>query len=90
METESTSDIWANIVGTWETAMAAREVYKFLEAEDSLLLYFRKGEHEHLVEDVDKLVSVIRNKKYGTPVANGSFMLPFKKQKLIYQWKCPK
>ena len=90
VETESASDIWANIIGTWETAMAAREVYRFLEAEDNLLQYFRKGEHEHTVEDVEKLVSVIRNRMCGEPVAKGAFVLPFKKQRLIYHWKCPR
>lgn len=62
----------------------------FLEAEDNLLLYFRKGEHEHTVEDVEKLVSVIRNRMCGEPVAKGAFVLPFKKQRLIYHWKCPR
>lgn len=90
VETESASDIWANIVGTWETAMAAREVYRFLGAENNLLLYFRKGEHEHTAEDVGKLVSVIHSRMYGVPAAKGAFVLPFKKQELIYHWKCPR
>lgn len=29
VETESASDIWANIIGTWETAMAAEKFIVF-------------------------------------------------------------
>ena len=34
---EAASDIMANPVGLWQTTMGAREVYKFLGAEDKLL-----------------------------------------------------
>ena len=90
VETEAASDTWANTVGTWETAEAAKEVYKFLGLENNIYLYFRKGTHAYTPEDVDAFISVLKNHTEGIPVREGSFRLPFEKKELIFKWKCPK
>ena len=90
VETEAASDTWANTVGTWETAEAAKEVYKFLGSEKNIYLYFRKGAHAYTPEDVDAFISVLKNHTEGIPVREGSFRLPFEKKELIFKWKCPK
>lgn len=90
IETNGASDIWANPVGTWQTAMAAKEVYRFLGAEENIYLYFRKGGHAHSISDLEKLVSVIKKKTLEIPAAEGSFWLPFEPVELIFDWKCPR
>lgn len=47
LSTEALGDLWANPEGTWLTHAAAREVYKFLGAEEKINIWFRKGEHDH-------------------------------------------
>ncbi|MBE6739173.1 MAG: hypothetical protein E7565_02510 [Ruminococcaceae bacterium] len=86
---EAGSDIWANPVGSWQTTKAAQEVYKFLGKEENLYWYFRNGTHYHAIEDVEKLVSVIKKVKYGEPLCDGFFKTPFKEPPLMYDWKNP-
>ena len=69
--------------------MAAKEVYKFLGAEDNLLLYWRKGYHQNDVKDLAKLVTILNQKKAGAPYNEGSFCTPFVKQERIFDWGCP-
>lgn len=91
---EAAGDIWANPVGSWQTTMAAKEVYSFLGAEDELFWYFRPGKHFHTVEDVEMLVSLIKRRQNGKEGFDSSrfFNLPFKTDGLepIYDWKAPK
>ena len=44
---EALGDLWANPAGTWQTHLAAREVYRFLGAEERIALWHREGAHEH-------------------------------------------
>lgn len=87
---EAASDIMANPVGTWQTTMGAKEVYKFLGTENKLLWYFRSGNHSHTVEDIEQLVNVIRNYKYGEPLNDKYFKTPFDSIDLAFDWKAPK
>lgn len=86
---DAASDIWANPVGTWQTSVAATEVFKFLGVEENILWYFRKGYHYHHVFDVETLVAVILNRYKGTPLPDYLFKTPFKKPELIFDWKAP-
>ena len=58
---EASHDIWSNPVGSLETTLAAKEVYKFLGCEKNILWYFREGMHFHNEEDVSMLVNLILN-----------------------------
>ena len=86
---EAASDIWANPVGSWQTSVAAKEVFKFLGCEENLIWYFRKGYHFHHLVDVQTLVAVILNKYKGTPLPDYLYKTPFKKPELIFDWKAP-
>ena len=87
---EAANDILANPVGSWQTTMGAREVYKFLGAEDKILWYYRKsGGHAHTAEDIAQLVNVIRNYKYGEPLNEKFFKVPFEGVDLAFDWKAP-
>ncbi len=44
---EGRDDLWCNPTGAWLTTMAARELYRFLGAEDALGTWYRDGGHGH-------------------------------------------
>ena len=90
IETDAASDLWANPVGSWQTAMAAKEVYRFLNAEDHLYLHYRKGYHFHKIEDIQVLVDIIKHYKNGSPLQNEFFQTPFPEPERIFDWSCPK
>ena len=89
LQTEAASDIWANGIGTWQTSLAAKEAYKFLGCEENILLYFRRGYHEHHIEDLKRLVRIMEQRREGRPFEEGSFKLPIARQDPIFTWRCP-
>jgi len=87
--TEAEDDLWANPIGTVQTSIAAREVYKFLDVEENIFWRFRKGVHYHEIADLNTLVGVIKHKKYGEALPKDLFNVPFDVPEPIYDWKCP-
>ena len=87
--TEAASDIWANGIGTWQTSLAAEEAFKFLGCPENNLLYFRRGYHEHHIEDLKRLVRIMEQRRAGIPFEEGSFKLPMAHQEPIFSWRCP-
>lgn len=51
LTTEALGDLWANPTGTWQTYLAAREVYRFLAAEEKIGIAYREGGHAHSLAD---------------------------------------
>ena len=92
--TEAAHDIWSNPVGSWQTTIAAKEVYDFLDAGDEIFWHFRPGRHFHKVEDVEALVSLVKRRENGGKDFDASrfFRLPFDPDLLpsIYEWRNPK
>ena len=86
---EAVGDVWANPVGSWQTTMAAKEVYRFLQAEDNVFWYYRPGYHAHQACDAEMLVNVILHQKNGEPVDERMFCLPFEAPELAFDWRCP-
>ena len=86
---EAAGDLWANPVGSWQTTVAAGEVFKFLGAEQNLFWYFRPGTHGHAVEDVEMLVNIIKHQRDGAPLDEKMFRLPFTPPDPAYDWSCP-
>lgn len=86
---EAAHDIWANPIGTWQTTMAAKEVYKFLGVEDNIYWYFRDGYHAHKVQDVNMLLSLVQNYIDGTPLHEDFYRKPFPDNEFIFDWRCP-
>ena len=84
---EAASDIMSNPVGSWQTTMGAKEVYKFLGCEENLLWYFRSGGHAHANEDLLQLVNVIRHYKWGDELNDKYFKLPFKAPELAFDFR---
>ena len=79
---ESADDIMANPVGSYLTTEKAEKVFELLDAKENLIWYFRRGPHYQTIEDISQLVNVIRHKKYGEPLNDKFFKLPFKKSEL--------
>lgn len=80
---EASEDIMGNPVGSYLTTEKAAEVYKLLGCPENLIWYFRKGPHAQTVEDISQLVNVIKHKKFGEPLNDKFFKLPFKKEDLF-------
>ena len=91
---EAAGDLWANPVGSYITTTAAREVYKFLGAEEELFWYFRPGKHAHNVEDVEMLLKLIERRvpgefKAGSRFFNLPFEFPDEELGRAFTWRAP-
>lgn len=84
---EAVHDIWANPLGSWQTTMAAGEVFKFLNAEKNLFWYYRDGGHNHAGQDVQMLVNLILHKREGQPLSKDFFRRPFEAPELLFDCK---
>jgi dienelactone hydrolase len=51
LTTEALGDAWANPIGTYQTYLAAREVYRFLGVEENIRIHYRDGGHAHTLAD---------------------------------------
>ena len=89
IDTEAASDIWANTVGSYVTTMAAKEVYKFLGAEENLYWAFRRGYHYHKVLDIQLLVNVICHIRDGAEICDRFGHIPFEAPELPFDWRAP-
>lgn len=86
---EAASDAWTNTIGSWQTTMAAKEVFKLYGAEENLIWYYRTGMHRHDICDIKQLVSVIKYHQGKEVLPDTYFKTPFAKPQLIFDWKCP-
>jgi hypothetical protein len=86
---EASADIWSNPIGSYQTTVAAGEVFKFLGVPDNLFWYFRPGSHAHALSDVRMLVNLIRHQRNGEELSDHMFKLPFAAPEKIYDWKAP-
>lgn len=86
---EAASDGWANPVGSYMTTIAAAEVYRMLGVPENLYWIFRRGMHEHRVEDICALIRVIRHLRTGEPVGDRFFKTPFCRPEPIFDWHAP-
>ena len=86
---EAAGDMWANPVGSYQTSLAAKEVFEFLGAGGRIFWYFRPGTHGHAVSDVEMLVNVITHERDGAKVDPRMFVLPFEAPAPAYDWSRP-
>ncbi len=86
---EAASDGWTNVVGTWQTSLAAKEVFKFLGCEDNLKWYFRKGYHHHRPEDAGMLANLICHLQGKEELYPYYYKIPFKPYEKIWDWEKP-
>lgn len=60
LTTEALSDPWANPFGSYQTHLAAQEVYRLLGVEDKIAIHFREGVHDHALADWQKMLDFAR------------------------------
>lgn len=87
---EALGDLWANPSGTRQTHLAAREVYRFLGAEERLGIWFRDGEHSHGWEDWMAFLD-FADLQFGRARPARTFdQDPFADQPLAFAWRAPR
>jgi hypothetical protein len=84
--TEGLGDLWANPEGTQVSHVAAREVYKFLGADDRMGIHYREGKHEHNAEDFAALLDFADKVLLGKKPARDFNRLPFPDAPKPYSW----
>ena len=86
LSTEALGDLWANPEGTQVTYTAAREVFKFLGAEDRMGIHYREGKHEQNAEDFAALLDFADKVLLGKKTATDFNRLPFPDAPKLYSW----
>lgn len=89
LDTQALSDAWANPAGTYLTHLAAREAYRFLGAEENLLIHYRDGYHYHKAEDIAVLLNVMRHVRDGAPLDPSIGLPPFEGLMPVHDWHAP-
>jgi hypothetical protein len=86
---EAAGDMWANPLGSYQTSVAAREVWKLHGCPENIQWYWRPGVHSHAYEDLTMLLSVIRNMRTGAPLHENMGRILFEAPAPIWDWACP-
>ncbi|MBE34821.1 MAG: hypothetical protein CMI16_04580 [Opitutaceae bacterium] len=89
LTTEALGDHWCNLPGTWQTHLAAQEVYRFLGAEQNIGIVFREGGHEHNLTDWRVMFDFADSQFRGTKATNQLDQNPFLEMKRSYSWRAP-
>ncbi|MGQ9790535.1 MAG: glucuronyl esterase domain-containing protein [Armatimonadota bacterium] len=89
LSTEALGDLWANPAGTQMTYLAAREVYRFLRAEERIGIWFREGGHAHSLADWQALLDFADWHLLGKVRARAFDQLAFPEMKPFYTWRAP-
>lgn len=86
---EASSDIWASPLGSYQSTIAAKEVYRFLGKEENILWYWRTGYHNQTLEDYEMLLNVMDHEIKGVPLNEKFNKIPFQAPELPFDWRSP-
>lgn len=89
LSTEALGDLWANPTGTWQTHLAAREVYRFLGAEERIGIWYRQGGHNHGPADWSALLDYADWQLRGLAPRTRFDVDPFGGLSAAYSWSAP-
>ena len=89
LSTEGLGDLWSNPSGTWQTHLAAREIYRFLGAEEQIGIWFRAGEHEHGETDWQAFLDFMDWRLRAKEPAHRYDKNPFGQLSPAFAWKAP-
>lgn len=86
---EALGDLWANPSGTYQTFDAAREVYRFLQAEPQIGIWFREGDHEHGLVDWQAFLDFADWRFKGVTPQRRFDENPFPEMERAFAWTAP-
>lgn len=89
LSTEALGDLWANPEGTEQAYLAAREVYAFLGAKDTIGINFREGKHEQNLEDWTALLDFADLQFFGKAAARPFDKRAFPDSPRGFSWSAP-
>jgi hypothetical protein len=86
LSTEGTEDYWINPEGSQLTYLAAKEVYKFLGADDKISIHFREVGH---IPNNGDVLDFADHVFFDKPLDQQFGKLPYPVAKNGYSWKAP-
>lgn len=89
LSTEGLGDLWSNPSGTWQSHQAAREVYRFLQAEDQIGIWYREGEHDHGAADWGAFLDFMDWRFRGLKPAYRFDENPYSDMPRCFSWSAP-
>jgi dienelactone hydrolase len=91
LTSEALDDLHANPSGTYQTHLAAREVYKFVGKPERIAIHFRPGVHEHNADDFGVLLDFADQVFFGkSPARQRDWNAnPFPDLVPAFTWKAP-
>jgi hypothetical protein len=89
LSTEALGDLWANPTGTWLTYLAAREAYRFLDAEERIGIWYREGDHDHGQPDWEAFLDFVDWHFQGKLPSQTFDINPFPDLPSAFSWSAP-
>ena len=89
LTTEALGDLWANPSGSWQTHLAAKEVYKFLQVSDRIGISYREGCHAHTLLDWQHFLDFAQWQFQGGEPPAGINENPFPSMLRAFSWQTP-
>lgn len=89
ISTEGLDDLWSNPSGTWQTHLAAREVYRFLGVENRIAASYRPGGHDHNPTDWRSLLDFMAWQLCGREPTQRFDANPFPQLRPAFSWTAP-
>ena len=89
LSTEALGDLWANPSGTYQTHCAAREVYRFLNAEERIGIWYRDGDHDHGLADWTAFLDFADLQFRGLQAGCRFDLNPFPEMPSAFSWSAP-
>jgi len=89
LTTEALGDLWANPTGTWQTHLAAREVYRLLGAEERIGIWYRDGGHDHGLADWRAFLDYLEGQFFGHAPQHCYDRNPYPELQPAFSWKAP-
>ena len=87
--TYALGDLWANPAGLVQSAAAAREVFRYLGAQDALAIHLREGAHAHAEEDWEVLLGFLGWRWKGEALRHSFNRHPFGDDEAAFTWRSP-
>ena len=89
LSTEGLGDLWANPSGTWQTHVAARELYRWLGIEQRIGIRYREGGHGHTLADWSALLDFADWQFFGKQAATQFDVNHFPELPPAFSWSAP-